>query len=343
MAELARKKQVPVHRSTFWSLLGGMALFLFMIQIVTGALLLIYYRSGPESAFESVKFLVSEVPFGWLVRSVHSWSANLMVALLFVHMFSTFLLKAYRSPRELTWITGVLLLFVSMLMGFTGYLLPWNELAYFATKVGTQIAGVVPFLGGFVMRVLRGGDEVTGATLTRFFGFHVFILPAALALLLGIHLYLVQLHGMSKPPSVEEKEKKTGTVCPSVPFYPNFIYRDLVAWVCTLVVVIGLAVLAAWELGVRADPLASAPAGIMPEWYFVFMFETLKIVPAEVGPIEGEQIAILGFILAGIFWMFVPFFDRRAAARKRSKVFTVIGIFAIFYICVMTLISYARG
>ncbi len=343
VTELVRHKTVPIHRSTFWYLLGGMALFLFLVQIVTGSLLLIYYRSGPESAFESVKFLVSEVPFGWLVRSVHSWSANLMIAVLFVHMFSTFLLKAYRSPRELTWVTGVLLLFVSMAMGFTGYLLPWNELAYFATKVGTQIAGVVPFFGSFLMKVLRGGDDVTGATLTRFFGFHVFILPAVLALLLGIHLYLVQLHGMSKPLSLEEKEKKTGTACPAVPFYPNFIYRDLVAWICILVVLISLAVLAAWELGVRADPLAPAPAGIMPEWYFVFMFETLKIFPPKIGPLEGEQLAIVGFMLAAMFWLLVPFLDRWAAAGKRSRIFTVIGICAISYMGLMTLISYALG
>ncbi|UCF79230.1 MAG: cytochrome bc complex cytochrome b subunit [Candidatus Eiseniibacteriota bacterium] len=343
LSELARKKLVPVHKHSFWYLFGGMALFLFLIQVVTGSLLLIYYRSGPESAFESVKFLVSEVPFGWLVRSVHSWSANLMIAILFVHMFSTFLLKSYRKPRELTWITGVLLLFVSMGMGFTGYLLPWNELAFFATKVGTQIAGVLPFLGDFVMKVLRGGDDVTGATLTRFFGFHVFILPAVLALLLGLHVYLVQLHGMSKPPDVERREEKTGKPCPSVPFFPNFIYRDLIAWIFVLVVLVGLAVLAAWELGVRADPLAPAPAGIMPEWYFVFMFQTLKMFPAHVGPFEGEQLAIVGFILAGLFWMFVPFLDRSSPEGARGKLFTVLGICAIAYIGVMTLVSYLVG
>ncbi len=339
LMDFLRHKMVPVHRSTAWYLFGGMVLFLFGVQVVTGALLLIYYRSGPESAFESVKFIVSEVPFGWLVRSVHSWSANLMIALLFAHMFSTFFLKSYRSPREFTWVTGVLLLFLSLGMGFTGYLLPWNELAYFATKVGTQIAGAVPFLGSFVMRVLRGGDDVTGATLTRFFGFHVFILPVALFVVLGLHVFLVQLHGMSKPVKVEEEEKRTARPCGQVPFYPNFLYRDAIAWLSVLAVLFGLAVLAAWELGIKANPLAPAPAGIMPEWYFVFMFETLKLFPSHVLGIEGEQMAIVGFMVAGLFWLFVPFLDRTGVGR-RTRMFTAVGILAIAYIAATTVLAY---
>jgi len=340
--DFARHKMVPLHRNTIWYLFGGMVLFLFMVQVVTGALLLTYYRSGPESAFESVKFIVSEVPFGWLVRSVHSWSANLLIALLFTHMFSTFLLKSYRSPRELTWMTGVILLFLSLLMGFTGYLLPWNELAYFATKVGTQIAGSVPFLGSFIMRVLRGGSDVTGATLTRFFGFHVFVIPALLALVIAVHVYLIQKQGMSKSLGVEVKEKTAGRKSPEIPFYPDFIFRDLIAWLCVTVVLVSLAVLSAWQLGTKADPLSSAPAGIRPEWYFVFMFQTLRMFPSKIGPMEGEQLAITLFLLAGVFWLFVPFLDRWTFPGPKARIFTVIGILAIVYMGTMTLIVYLR-
>src|SRR6476659_7290010 len=167
---LAEKKEVPLHRYSIWYYFGGMTLFLFCVQVATGILLLLYYRPSAENAFESVQFIVTEVQFGWLIRSVHSWSANLLIAALFVHMFSVFFLSAYRKPREVTWLTGVALLFISITFGFSGYLLPWNKLAFFATKVGTEISGVVPLVGPAMLRFLRGGDDVTGATLTRFFG-----------------------------------------------------------------------------------------------------------------------------------------------------------------------------
>src|SRR3990170_3259054 len=203
LEKLVKKKEVPVHRHTVWYYLGGMTLFLFMIQVATGILLLFYYRPSAEEAYESVQFLMAEVEFGWLIRSIHSWASNLMIFTVFIHLFSVLLLKAYRPPREVTWLSGIGLLGVAMGFGFTGYLLPWNELAYFATKVGTEITGVVPLVGPFLGRLLRGGDDVTGATLTRFYGIHVAVLPLLTTLILGLHLFLVQKHGMSVPPGVE--------------------------------------------------------------------------------------------------------------------------------------------
>src|SRR5215208_3437272 len=201
------EKGVPVHAQKVWYYLGGMTLFLVGVQVATGVLLLLYYRPSASEAYESVQFIVSQVEFGWLIRNVHSWSANLLILMAFVHMFSTFFLRAYRKPRELTWITGVLLLFIMMGFGFSGYLLPWNELAFFATKVGTGIAGAVPVIGHFMVRFLRGGDDVTGATLTRFYGIHVAILPAITTVLVGVHLLLIQRQGMSVPLSVEKREQ----------------------------------------------------------------------------------------------------------------------------------------
>src|SRR5512134_1029431 len=202
--------------------MGGITLFLVGVQVATGILLLLYYRPSAGEAYESVQFIVSQVQFGWLIRNLHSWSANLLILMAFVHLFSTFFLRAYRKPRELTWVSGVLLLFVMMGFGFSGYLLPWNELAFFATKVGTGIAGAVPFVGDFMVRFLRGGDEVTGATLTRFYGLHVAILPAMTTVVLGVHLLFIQRQGMSVPPSVEAREK-AGARTPQIPFFPHYV------------------------------------------------------------------------------------------------------------------------
>src|SRR4029434_6240178 len=132
---LAEHKEVPRHRHSVWYYFGGMTLFLFMVQVVTGILLLLYYRPSAETAFESVQFIVTEVQFGWLIRSVHSWSANLLIATLFIHMFSVDFMRAYSRPREVTWLSGVFLLLLAVGFGFSGYLLPWNKLAFFATKV----------------------------------------------------------------------------------------------------------------------------------------------------------------------------------------------------------------
>src|SRR6516165_8346415 len=155
-----REKSVPVHQHTIWYYFGGMTLFLFSILVVTGILLLLYYRATAESAFESVQFIMAEVHFGWLIRSLHSWSANLMILTLFIHMASVYLTRAYQRPREITWITGVGLLVLVLGFGFSGYLLPWNRLAFFATQVGTQIVGSVPLAGKFFLRFLRGGENV---------------------------------------------------------------------------------------------------------------------------------------------------------------------------------------
>jgi quinol-cytochrome oxidoreductase complex cytochrome b subunit len=331
---VAQKKEVPMHRHSVWYYFGGMTLFLFTVQVVTGILLLLYYRPSAENAFESVQFIITEVQFGWLIRSVHSWSANLLILALFIHMFSVYFMSAYRSPREITWVTGVLLLFVSIGFGFSGYLLPWNQLAFFATKVGTDIAGVVPVVGHGIMRFLRGGDDVTGATLTRFFGFHVAVLPAIATVLIGLHVLLVQMHGMSVPPGVEGGEKK------KMKFVPNFLLRDLIGWILAVGVLAALAAIFPWELGEKADAFAPAPEGIKPEWYFLFMFQTLKYLPAKVLFIDGELLGILGFAAGGLFWFLVPFLNRRPGHGTRKLVFNIIGIVIVAFIAIMTIVGF---
>ncbi len=339
MEKLAHKKQVPVHRHTIWYYLGGMTLFLFVIQVTTGILLLLYYRPSAEEAFESIQFLMTEVQFGWLVRSIHAWAANLMIFALFVHLFSVLLLKAYRPPREITWFSGIGLMGLAMGFGFTGYLLPWNELAYFATKVGTEITGAVPVIGSFAGRLLRGGSDVTGATLTRFYGIHVAVLPALTTAVIGLHLYLVQKHGMSVPPAVERQGEPPRTM----PFMPNFLLRDIVGWLSALAVLTALAAYLPTELGQKADPFAPAPVGIRPEWYFMFMFQTLKYLPAHILGIEGEVVGILAFGLGAVFLLLIPILDRRTARGERSQLFTWIGVAIIVYMLLFTYLGYTAS
>ena len=335
IAEMGRHKLVPVHRHTLWYYFGGMSLFLFSIQVGTGILLLLYYRPSAE-AFESVQFLVTRVPFGWLIRSIHSWSANLLVFVLFVHMFSVFFLKAYRSPRELTWVTGMGLLFLMLAFGFSGYLLPWNTLAFFATQVGTEVAGAVPVVGHFMLRFLRGGEQVTGGTLTRFYGIHVAVLPALTTAVLGIHLYLVQRHGMSTPEGITPKKM--------MPFLPNFLLRDCIGWCIALACLAALAAFLPWELGTKADPFAPAPAGIRPEWYFAWMFQLLKLLPGHILGIEGELVGILGISFAGALWVLVPFLDRGSAERPLvGRLWLAAGWAAIAVMSVLTVMVYAGG
>jgi len=334
-----RKKTVPVHRYSYWYYLGGITLFLFLVQVGTGILLLLYYRPSANEAFESVQYIMTQVQFGWLVRSIHSWAANLMIFTAFAHLFSVFFLRAYRKPRELTWLSGMLLLFLAMGFGFSGYLLPWNTLAFFATKVGTDIAGQVPFIGHFLLVFLRGGEDVTGATLTRFFGFHVALLPGITTLILGAHLLLIQKFGISVPPSLESEWKAQPMEKREIPFFPNFFLRELMAWYLALGVLGGLAALAPWELGTKADLFAPAPAGIRPEWFFMFMFQTLKMIPAKVGFVDGEKLGILAFGAAGALWTFLPFFDREGNQRVQKLIFGM-GVFAVSYMVVLTVWGY---
>ena len=341
LADLVRfmsKKYVPVHSRSIWYYFGGVSLFFFIIQVVTGILLLFYYKGSADLAYESIHFIMSKVQFGWLIRSIHAWSANLFILSVFIHMFSVFFEKSYRNPREITWVTGVLMFFLALAFGFSGYLLPWNELAFFATKVGTDIVGAIPVVGEPIKYFLRGGDDVTGATLSRFFGFHVALFPGIFTFLLIIHLLLVQRQGMSEPLDLEiseKKEKKT------MPFFPNFMLRDLLLWLAVLNILAILAVFFPAELGLKANPLASAPAGIQPEWYFLFMFQTLKFLPAHILFMEGEVLGILLFSIAGLLWLLVPFWDRKSSKGQSNRIINYIGIFAVLFIIILTIIGWA--
>lgn len=332
LVEFARHKTVPRHRHDWMYYFGGLTLFFFMVQVATGILLLLYYRPTAEAAFESVQFIMTRVPFGWLIRSIHSWSANLMIASAFIHMFTVYFAGAYVKPRELTWWTGAALLLLALGFGFSGYLLPWNELAFFATRVGTDMVSKVPVIGHWLLRVLRGGEDVTGATLTRFFGIHVAVLPMISTFLILLHLAFIQRQGMHEP-------KDEPNLSPR-PFFPNFMLREFMVWLVGLALLAALAAFFPWELGKKADPFAPAPAGIKPEWYFLFMFETLKLLPAKVLGIEGEILGLAAFSAGGLFWFLAPLWDRKRARGEVSVFALVVGWGVVLYIASFTALSY---
>ena len=322
-----KKKEVPKHRLSLWYYFGGLTLFFFSIQIITGLLLLLYYRPTEAEAFARFVYIQTEVPFGWLIRQVHAWSANLMVLMAFIHMFSTFFMKAYRKPRELIWVSGFVLLILTLGFGFTGYLLPWNELAYFATQIGTEVPKVVPG-GEFLVRVLRGGEEVGGETLTRMFAMHVVLLPGLVLLFLSAHLFLVQVLGASSPIGYRE----AGLIRGYEKFFPDFIVKDGIAWLIGFALLIYLAIVFPWEIGVKADPLAAAPDGIKPEWYFWAQFQLLKDLKFE----GGELLAIIIFTIGAIVWVLVPFMDRKASREEKSPLFTILGLLFLAFMIIGT-------
>lgn len=336
VAEFAQKKTVPVHRQTVWYYWGGIAMFFFLVQAVTGVLLLLYYRPGPDS-YDSVRRISYDVNFGWLIRSVHSWGANLMVVAVFVHMFSAFFMKAYRKPREFGWWSGVVLLLLTMLFGFSGYLLPMDELAFFATKVGLEIPASLPVIGPTIAELVRGGPEVSEYTVQRFFTLHVVLLPAVFSVLLAFHLWLVQKHGNAMPPSEEarpESDRKT------MPFFPNFLLRDLAVWLIAFNVLSVLAFVYPWDLGPQADVLKPAPMGIHPEWYFMSSFQVLKVFGTWFPGAAGEMIGMVVFTAGLVLWLLVPLYDGTTKSGRRAIHATWFGLFALAVLVMTTIWGY---
>lgn len=337
LVEMARHKTVPQHSHSFWYYWGGVSLLFFTVQLFTGILLLVYYRPGKD-AYESVRQITYDVDFGWLIRSAHSWSANLMVFSVFVHMFSVYFMKAYRKPREFGWWSGLALLGLVQVFGFSGYLLPMDELAFFATKVGLQIPAMIPGAGTLVADLVRGGPEVGEATVQRFFALHAVILPLLFLPLLGFHLFLVQKHGNAVPPG---EEAKPASERRSIPFFPNFLAQDLAMWLIALNAVTILATLYPWDLGKPADPLAPAPVGIHPEWYFMPQFQLLKVVGAWIPGMLGEVAGMALFTVAMVILAAIPLFDPANATAKRARLASWIGFGLVAGMIVLTVWGYA--
>jgi ubiquinol-cytochrome c reductase cytochrome b subunit len=332
VVSLARKP-VPGNLG-FDFCLGSVCLFLLVNQVVTGALLCIYYRPTVSEAYESVQFIQEEVPFGWLIRQLHAWGANLMIAALVAHMARIVVWGSYKAPREVNWLIGILILGLTLALGFTGYLLPWDQLSYWASKVGTEIPGALPVAGPTLVHLLRAGEDISGATLTRFFALHAIVLPALIVALVGLHLALIRAHGISGYPEAPGAAGRPGPApeAPArlVPFFPHHVVKDMVVIFAVLALLYGLVVVSPWELHGKANPLET-PAGVKPEWYFLWTYQLLKYFPTRVGPITGK---LLGLVVSGLIVGSIaalPLLDRgpdRHPARRR-RTLAVAALIAI--------------
>ncbi len=329
-----RQKKVPLSEHTIWLYTGSLILLFLAVQVITGIVLALYYKPTVAEAHASVRRIMTEIPLGWIIRSVHFWSATGMIATVFVHMISIWLLKSYRRPRELTWMTGVFLLIITLGFGFSGYLLPWDSLSLAATKVGTDIPRVIPLIGGWISKFLRGGEDVGADTLTRFYLFHICLLPLMIFLLIGFHIFLIQKLGISHPLKYEMR----GIKVPEIPFWPDFVLREARVWLIALGVLITVAIFFPRSLGPQADLMAPTPAGIKPEWYFLFLFQTLKLFPSQIIFISGETLAILIILLFLGLFFFLPLIDNQPA-RKKGKIITAISVIIIIYAIAMTIWS----
>jgi cytochrome b6 len=336
LKKFGEKKTVPNHKLSFWYYWGGISLMCFLVQLVTGILLMIYYKPGPD-AYNSVRALTYDIDFGWLIRSAHSWSATIFLLSVFIHMFSVYFMKAYKKPREFGWWSGMVLLIFGLLFGFSGYLLPMDELSFTATKVGLAIPENIPLVGHGIANLMRGGLEVSEITVQRFFAWHAVVLPLLYLPLLMFHLWLVQKHGNAIPPSEEavpvEKRK-------TIPFFPNFLMKDLALWLVTLNAIALMASLFPPDLGKMADPLGPAPVGVHPEWYFMSSFETLKLIGKVISGTLGEAVGITIFTLGMVLWCLIPFYDTSTAFGKNGKRATYFGLFCLAVLLATTLLGY---
>lgn len=312
------KEPVPNHMKNWWYCLGGTPLILLGIQILTGILLTFYYVPSPDAAHASVDKITRALPFGWWIRSLHHWGANLMVIAVTLHMIRVFFTGAYRKPRELNWMIGVGLLIVTLGFGFTGYALVYDQRSYWAATVGINIAEQAPLVGPWAARLLRGGATVNPTTLTRLFVFHIGALPTLMLILVAFHVFLMRIHGIMEidaPPAVQEtpltvKEDRKGKrrFDPDryFAFFPDHITTEMIVALFLLTFLTMLAIVFPAPLGAPANP-DETPLHIKPEWYFFPIFRWLKLTPLP--------LFMGGMILAGFALVFWPFLE--GAWRRR--------------------------
>lgn len=329
--EHIRKKDVPIHGLSWGYFTGGSVLICLLIQIVTGGLLLFYYEPTVSEAHASVEYITQMVPGGAWIRNLHAWGSSAMIFFIILHMLVTFAMKAFTKPREITWILGMGLLVITFGLGFTGYLLPWNQIAVNATKVvfqsieevGQYLPGGLAELPRMAREVIQGEASVGQATLSRFYAIHVMVLPFSILGLLGLHVLLVQLHGIS-----EGVDKKAAV---RERFFPDFVIKDLMLWAAlagllfTLAICLPFDSLVDFPLLQPYNPLGATPSGIKPEWYFFFVFYPMEMLPFWV--IIIAMTALMGGLLLAP-WIF---------KNTSRKILQILAAIAAVYLAVMTL------
>lgn len=319
--EQLANEPIPRHMERWWFALGGTPLLLFVIQAITGILLTWYYVPRPDAAYESVARITNEIPFGWWVRGIHSWASQLMIIAVVLHLIRTFMTGAYRKPRELNWIIGVGLLFVTLGFAFTGYALINDQRSYWATTVGTNMFSEIPLIGPVILGLIRGGLQVTADTMTRLYPLHIGAMPTAIAALIGLHIILIRHHGVTDLDARErERLARLGKLVPTeaeksnqkstFPFFPDHLMTELVVAMALLIILVNLTILFPPTLGPKANP-SETPLHIAPEWYFYPLFRWLKLFPLQAG--------IFGLILGVLAFVFWPFIDAFLERRFRQR------------------------
>lgn len=302
--------------------LGSTTLLTFLVLAVTGIVQLFFYAPTTASAYASLNFLRFQVPFGWLVHGLHYWAATLMVVLALLHLVQVFLWGAFKKPREMTWILGVLLLLATVGATYTGNPLAWDEKGYWAARVGAGIVGSIPLIGAWLRDVVFGGPTIGQLTITRFFGLHVAVIPLLLGAIIATHLYTFRKQGAAGP---FKRAKKTG------PFYPDQVLRDLVVFAVVLALMIGLSAFLLTPVTGAADPLDASYVG-RPDWPFLFLFQVLKYLPGQLEAVGTVGVPVVGVLLL----LFVPWLDRspeRSPARRPWAV----GVFVVASAALLTL------
>jgi ubiquinol-cytochrome c reductase cytochrome b subunit len=294
--------------------LGFVNLFLFVNQALTGLCLMMYYVPSPDHAYDSVKYIQYEVPFGYMVRGLHYWGATAMVVSVMAHVVRVFVFGAYKKPREPMWLTGVVIFFVVFGFAFTGYLLPWDQKSYWATVVGTNIPGTAPVLGNFIMRLFRGGTDVSAITLTRFFSVHTMLLPWLLAAFAGMHLTILQLVDHTPPWDPVKARRES-------PFFPDQVFKDAVMMFLVFAVMAFLATVSPAKLEALADP-TDHNYNPRPEWYFYFLFQLLHYFE---GPYEIVGTMVLPNLLV-VLLLLIPFIDRNPELNPRKRPVAMAGL-----------------
>jgi ubiquinol-cytochrome c reductase cytochrome b subunit len=315
-----------------WYSLGSILLVIFVMQVVTGMLLMVYYVPDAGKAFKSVTFIMNDLPYGWLIRLCHAVGSNMMVLVLILHMLSTLLMGSYKSPRELNWLTGFILLAMVQAISLTGYLAPWSQLSFWATTVATNSASAIPVIGPYLVEFLRGGKLVGPPTLGRFFAMHVSVLPAVIAMLIAAHLFLLKRTGISTPPFGSTNTGKPWNPDSysyqqhpgGIPFFPNYALQDLTS-ICIYFAIFLAVLFFAPHLLFTPDAFIPAnafktPAHIKPEWYFLANYQTLKIFPSELLGLSVQAAAMT-------FLALFPFLDRSPERHPLKR--------PIFLVCVI--------
>ncbi len=315
---------VPNHMKKWWFALGGTPAYLFVVQIVTGIMLAVYYQPASTTAYDSIAHITNEVTYGWYFRSIHKWAATLMIAAVVLHQMRVYFTGAYRRPREINWLIGMSLLMVTLGLGFTGYSLVFEQLSYWGATVGGNIMDTVPVIGGPLKQMLLAGDTYNEQTLPRFYILHAAIMPVTLILLIGVHIAFIRAHGVTElEPDVDPEDEKK-----HFNFFPDHMLTELALGLTLMIILSVLATIFPATLGPRADPLTT-PEVIKPEWFFYATFRWLKIF--------GPTFAVLsmGFI---VFLMFAwPWVDKGLVKITKSKeTSTIIGIIAVFLIIGLT-------